>query len=62
MSRRDADRGGESWHVTPVDDLREHETDGAPCWCRPKTTPEGVVVYNSLDGRERFETGERRPS
>jgi hypothetical protein len=51
--------------VYPIDDLRPHilpdsEADG-PCWCNP-TDDEGVTVHHSLDGREMFETGERRPS
>ncbi len=46
-------------HVYPFNDLREHSlTD---CWCRP-TDDDGVVVHNSLDGREFYERGERRPS
>lgn len=46
-------------HVIPVNDLREHcLTD---CWCRPGDD-EGIVVHNSMDGRERFERGERKVS
>lgn len=41
-------------HVVPIDDLREHVTDGDPCPCVPRST-RGVVVHNSYDGRE---TGE----
>lgn len=49
-------------HVVPVDDLREHSTDSdKPCWCNP-TIEDGVIVHNSMDGREHFETGERKPS
>jgi len=44
-------------HVLPVDDLREHCMKN--CWCRP-TEDEGVVVHNSVDGREFYERGERR--
>lgn len=51
-------------HVYPTDDLREHVTDGRPCWCQP--TPEvdepSVIVHHSMDGRENYETGERKPS
>jgi hypothetical protein len=55
-------------HVYPIGDLREHVTIGYPkrqCWCEPEID-EGngciVVVHNSLDGREDFETGRRKPS
>lgn len=49
-------------HVVPVDDLREHSTDSAVmCWCRP-VEDDGVIVHNSMDGREKFETGERKMS
>jgi hypothetical protein len=49
-------------HVFPVGDLREHSTDAdKPCWCRP-VEDDGVVVHNSMDGREDYETGKRKPS
>jgi len=51
----------EPFHVVPLDDLRDHVTDGTLCWCRPREE-DGVVVHNSMDGREAFETGERKPS
>lgn len=38
---------------------------GAPCWCNPTVEPEEdgeIVVHNSADGRERYETGERKSS
>lgn len=47
-------------HVIPVGDLREHRC--APrCWCEP-TEDGGVIIHNSLDEREKFERGERKPS
>ena len=46
-------------HVYPTNDLREHSVNG--CWCRP-TDDDGIVVHNSLDARELFERGERKPS
>ena len=51
-------------HVVPVDDLREHSTDKRkPCWCRPEHDEEhDLFVHHSMDGREKFETGERKPS
>jgi hypothetical protein len=49
-------------HVVPIDDLREHSTDSdKPCWCHPEEE-DGVIVHNSMDGREKFETGERKMS
>jgi len=48
----------DKYHVYPVNDFREHVTDGSPCWCKP-TEDEGVIIHNSMDGREKIETGER---
>ena len=48
------------WHIVPLNDLRDHETNGS-CWCKP-TLDDGVWLHNSMDGREAFETGERLPS
>ncbi|WP_329131546.1 hypothetical protein OG552_10485 [Streptomyces sp. NBC_01476] len=53
-------------HVTPINDLIEHDTSGdSDCVCGPRTRPVEkngggmgwVVVHNSLDGRERYEGG-----
>tara|TARA_R110002096_G_scaffold308373_2_gene502990 strand:+ start:424 stop:585 length:162 start_codon:yes stop_codon:yes gene_type:complete len=44
-------------HVLPINDLREHK-EASDCWCHPEVD-EGVVVHNSIDGREKVETGER---
>lgn len=46
--------------VVPLDDVREHRL-GPGCWCAPRLDG-STRVHNSLDGRERFESGERRPS
>lgn len=49
------------WHLVPVNDLREHETNGLRCWCKPELEEEKdgtIVVHNALDGREQYETGE----
>lgn len=54
----------EGWHVYPMGDLREHITDqGGNCWCNPVPDEDepAVWVHNSLDGREKYETGELRP-
>lgn len=50
-------------HTYPLNDLREHEVDGKPCWCNPRIEEDGdLIVHNAMDGRELFETGERKPS
>lgn len=51
------------YHVMPVDDLREH-CPAVDCWCHPTQDDEcpNVFVHHALDGREMFETGERKPS
>jgi hypothetical protein len=46
-------------HVYPINDLRKHSL--RDCWCRP-SDDEGVTVHKSLDGREFYERGERKPS
>ena len=49
----------EGHHVYPINDFREHLLED--CWCRP-IGDDGVVVHNSLDGRELYERGERKRS
>lgn len=46
--------------VIPRNDLREHAF-GRECWCKP-FEEDGVIVHNSMDGRERFERQERKAS
>lgn len=41
--------------VIPLGDLANHDS-GQACWCRPLMDCE-VLVHNSLDGREKYETG-----
>lgn len=50
-------------HVIPTGDLREHQGT-EKCWCLPEEDGEcsGLFVHNSLDGREPYETGERKAS
>jgi hypothetical protein len=50
---------GSTVHVYPVDDLIEHECEGADCLCGPDTEyveGEGgdgwLITHHSLDGRE----------
>jgi len=52
-------------HVIPLNDLKEHKDTDIDCWCQPRIEYEGngeIVIHNSLDGREGFETGERKLS
>ena len=50
-------------HVYPVGDLREHVTDGTDCWCEPEfDNLNNLMIHNSADDREAFETGGRLPS
>jgi hypothetical protein len=50
-------------HVVPINDLREQDAS-AQCWRQPTEDDEctGLFVHHSMDGRERFETGERQAS
>lgn len=52
-----------SVHVTPVDDLRDH-VEAPDCWCKPTQDAEepGLWIHHAMDGREAFETEERKPS
>jgi len=51
------------YHLTPTDDLRDHELS-PECWCHPTEDEEDprCWIHNAMDGREAFETGERKPS
>lgn len=53
--------GGLPPHVWPLDDLKPHVVDGGKCWCEPRDV-DGIIVHNALDGRERYENGERKRS
>lgn len=49
-------------NVYPINDLREHEMT-PDCWCQPEVDEVyQVIIHNSADEREKFETGERLPS
>ncbi len=50
-------------HVTPNDDTFPHNL-ASDCWCGPSTDDDApsVMVHNSADGREAFETGQRKLS
>jgi len=47
-------------HVTPVDDLRDHVMN-RDCWCHP-TIEDDLIIHNSMDRRELYETGELKLS
>lgn len=55
----------ESIDVVPDEDLKPHVM-GMKCWCKPCAIDEDdqewitQVCHNSLDGREAYETGERK--
>jgi len=50
------------YHVYPIEDLREHDTEnGTECWCTP-IEDNGVIIHKSKDGREDYETGKRKPN
>lgn len=51
------------YHVVPVADDCEHIIS-LDCWCQPYVDKEeeSVIIHNSLDGREDFEIGIRKPS
>lgn len=46
----------EKVHIVPIDDIRDHQ-DSIECWCEPFEVEDGVIVHNSLDGREKYENG-----
>ena len=48
----------ERYHVYPLHDLRDH-TLTETCWCKPVINEDGIVVHNSMDGREDYEEGRR---
>lgn len=52
------DTGLFEYHVTPNNDLREHE-NAAECWCHPTPDPEqpSLFVHHSMDLREQYEEG-----
>lgn len=48
-------------HLVPINDLKEHLDSDCPC--HPIHDDNlGVWAHNSFDGREAFETSERKPS
>ena len=55
----------DTWHVTPVADIVDHDTGGGDCVCGPRAevvkrddgSVAWVIVHHSLDGRELHEVG-----
>jgi hypothetical protein len=47
--------------VLPADDMFVH-VEGLSCWCVPAEDEEGTIIHNAADGREMFETGQRKVS
>lgn len=49
------------WHILPIDDLRDHEPS-KDCWCHPTLDDETeeFYIHHSMDGRELYESGERK--
>lgn len=52
-------------HIVPMGDIREHELD-EDCWCEPDVGEDedgdAMVIHLSADGREAYESGERKPN
>ncbi len=54
--------GGKVTHIIPTEDIRDHTLRG-DCWCDPRLDYENrIATHNSADGREQFETGQRKPT
>lgn len=54
----------DSTHLIPMDDIDDHELH-IECKCSPEIgegRQEGLIIHHSFDGREPFETGERKVS
>lgn len=45
-------------HVIPLNDLYEH-AECEDCWCDPEVS-DRIVIHNSADRREDYETGKRK--
>lgn len=46
------------WHCVPTGE--SHITENCSCGAAPNE--DGLIVHNAFDEREKFETGERKPS
>ena len=48
----------DDWHVYPLDDTREHITEGTGCPCCPVIEVDGgrlIIVHSAWDGRDAVE-------
>jgi len=59
----DGEGDGGIFHVLPFGDMCRH-VPNRKCWCQPEQDDEvpTLWVHNSMDQREKFETGERKVS
>ena len=49
-------------HVVPINDYKDHIPEGDTCWCHPDYDEQyDMYIHHSMDGREAYETGERKP-
>ncbi|RTL03548.1 hypothetical protein EKK58_12835 [Candidatus Dependentiae bacterium] len=51
-------------HIIPIGDIHQHE-ENSKCWCNPSIETEinkDIITHNSLDKRELYETGQRKPN
>ncbi len=47
--------------VAPINDIKPHEIGKIECWCNPYIDGD-ILVHNSMDEREQYERGEKKPS
>lgn len=53
---------GDKFHVIPLHDSLPH-LSSEHCWCRPAQDIEDpILTHHAADGREQYESGERRVS
>lgn len=50
------------WHVAPHNDSKAHMTEDCTCGAAVDPEEPTLIVHNSFDGREPYETGERKVS
>lgn len=57
--------GGKPTVIYPIQDLRKHDLLSRHCWCEPEIErydDEGTIIkHRSLDRREDYEEGWRKP-
>jgi len=48
------------YHVVPINDIDEHDTEGNQCKCDPEIKIlDELVIHNAFDGRELIEQAEK---